>query len=76
MTPTPKQIHNAAIKWCGAKGRETFIEDEHYFKENWSALPGLRAYVEREVERAQTDFVVHETTGLDFVVHDGKPIRA
>lgn len=49
--PTPDQIHRAAIAWCGAKERETFLSDVEYFKANWLALPGLRLWVGREVER-------------------------
>jgi len=41
-------IHQAALTWCGRKGRETFIDDERYFKRNWAALPGLRAVVVEE----------------------------
>jgi hypothetical protein len=47
--PTKDDVYRAAIKWCGDKERETFPEDIAYFEHNWSALPGLRAYVEREV---------------------------
>lgn len=43
-------VHQAGLTWCGRKGRETFIDDERYFKANWKALPGLRAVV---VEEAQ-----------------------
>ncbi len=49
--PTPDQISRAAIAWCGAKERETFQADIDYFKVNWSALPGMRLWVGREVER-------------------------
>jgi hypothetical protein len=42
-------IDKAAIRWCGEKERETFMSDVLYFKNNWTALPGLRAYVEREL---------------------------
>ncbi len=47
--PTDRQIEAAAIRWCGEKDRETFPEDIEYFRNNWSALPGLRAYVDREI---------------------------
>lgn len=49
MAPTQQQIHAAAIAWCGSKDRETGNDDVLYFRHNWSALPGLRAWVEREV---------------------------
>lgn len=42
-------INRAAIRWCGEKERETFMADILYFKNNWSSLPGLKAYVEREL---------------------------
>ena len=46
---TASDIDRAAVTWCGSKGRETFTEDIEYFRENWWALPGLRAYVENKV---------------------------
>lgn len=49
MNPTDADISNAANKWCGEKDRETFYEDVIYFKHNWSALAGLRRYVEEAV---------------------------
>lgn len=47
--PTWEEINSAAYKWCGQKDRETHYDDILYFKNNWWALPGLKAYVEREV---------------------------
>ncbi len=44
---TQADIDAAAVRWCGDKERETFPEDIEYFKHNWSALPGLRKYVEK-----------------------------
>lgn len=41
----------AALTWCGGKGRETFLEDVEYFKNNCLSLPGL------------TDFLVNHVTG-------------
>ncbi len=43
------EIYRAAIKWCGQKDRETFPEDVAYFQHNWTALAGLRSFVEAEV---------------------------
>ncbi|QWY83274.1 hypothetical protein [Rhizobium phage RHph_X2_25] len=42
-------VNRAAIKWCSEKDRETFMDDILYFRENWSALAGLRKYVEQEL---------------------------
>lgn len=47
--PTKDEITRAAHKWAGSKERETFYEDILYFSYNWSHLPGLKAYVDREV---------------------------
>ena len=47
-----EHIERAALKWCGEKERETFPEDLEYFRQNWDALPGLRAHVENEVLQA------------------------
>lgn len=47
-----KAIKAAALTWCGEKDRETFLSDIEYFRENWEALPGLCAYVDRELGRA------------------------
>jgi hypothetical protein len=47
--PTPEQIGRAAVKWCREKERETGMDDILYFRHNWRALPGLKAYVVREV---------------------------
>lgn len=52
--PTAAQINAAAIKWCGEKERETFMSDILYFKNMWHSLPGLRAYVEREMSSPRT----------------------
>ncbi len=49
---TDAQIYHAALAWCGQKKRETFNSDILYFQNNWSALPGLRSFVEAEVARA------------------------
>lgn len=38
-------VDAAAAKWCAAKERPYDNDDMIYFRENWSALPGLRAYV-------------------------------
>jgi multidrug resistance efflux pump len=35
----------AALKWCGRKERETFMEDIEYFKCNWRSLEGMKATV-------------------------------
>lgn len=51
-TPSEADVYAAAIKWCGEKERETFPEDIAYFRHNWSALPGLRRYVEAVVALA------------------------
>ena len=53
VTATSEQVYEAAIKWCGEKERETFNSDIEYFQHNWRSLPGLRAYVEREVAAAE-----------------------
>ena len=50
-TPTPQQIDRAAWAWRNDKSRETDGSDDAYFRHNWQALPGLRAYVDREVEK-------------------------
>ena len=50
-SPTQAQIDRAAAAWCGTKERETFHEDTLYFRHNWSALPGLRKWVEQEIAR-------------------------
>jgi hypothetical protein len=42
-------VYAAAQTWCGEKDRETFNSDIDYFRNNWSALKGLRPYVEREI---------------------------
>lgn len=42
-------VYAAAQTWCGEKDRETFNSDIEYFRNNWSALKGLRPYVEREI---------------------------
>ncbi len=44
-----KAVSTAALTWCGEKDRETFQSDVDYFKHNWRALPGLTAYVDREL---------------------------
>ncbi|ABF71341.1 p093 [Rhizobium phage 16-3] len=44
-----KAVNRAAIRWCGEKDRETFMGDIIYFRANWSALPGLKKYVEEEL---------------------------
>lgn len=44
-----KAINRAAVRWCGDKERETSMDDIIYFKRNWSALPGLKKYVEEEL---------------------------
>lgn len=44
-----RAVYEAAHKWCGQKDRETFNDDILYFSNNWSALNGLRAYVEKEI---------------------------
>jgi hypothetical protein len=49
--PTAWQIRQAALRWCGAKERETFQADIDYFEANWRSAPGLRLWVGREVER-------------------------
>jgi hypothetical protein len=38
-------VDGAAGKWCAAKERPFDNDDVIYFRENWSALPGLRAFV-------------------------------
>jgi hypothetical protein len=54
LAPTRDEIYVAGNKWCGDKERETFASDHYYFRENWSALNGLKAYVAREIaERAK-----------------------
>jgi hypothetical protein len=47
--PDRDEIRRAALKWCGQKGRETFMDDIRYFEAQWPYLPGLKAYVDREV---------------------------
>lgn len=49
LAPTANEIQAAAMAWCGDKDRETFASDAYYFRENWHALNGLKAYVAREV---------------------------
>lgn len=49
LAPMDDEINAAAQKWCGDKDRETFMSDVYYFRENWHALNGLKAYVAREV---------------------------
>lgn len=44
-------VHAAALTWCGEKERETFLSDVQWFENNWRALPGLTAYVDREIGR-------------------------
>lgn len=52
LGPMAAAIDRAAIKWCDKKNRETGNDDILYFKNNWSALPGLQAYVLDEVSAA------------------------
>jgi len=54
-------VYRAALAWCGKKDRETFPEDIAYFKNNWRALPGLRAYVEAEARSSSAS--TYGTTG-------------
>lgn len=50
---TDDEVDRAAIKWCGSKEYETSLDDVEYFRCNWRSLPGLRAYVERELDATQ-----------------------
>lgn len=46
--PTPEQIERAARAWV----RATQLDDPEYFRCNWRRLPGLRVYVEREIQKS------------------------
>lgn len=50
ISPTDAQIELAAHKWAYNANREYAIGDIVYFRQNWRSLPGLRVYVESEVE--------------------------
>lgn len=52
--PTSDQISRAALKWCGDKERETFMDDIRYFEAMWRSLPGLEAYVRLEAKSVVT----------------------
>jgi len=52
--PIKTAVERAAVKWCGDKDRETDNGDILYFKNNWSALAGLRQYVLDELAAALT----------------------
>jgi len=69
--PTESQIRAAMMAWLNAQDRETGGDDRAYFMHNWSALPGLRSYVERAIgaepsDEALIDLMVHaDTSGRD-----------
>ncbi len=44
-------VYKAALEWCGQKDRETFPADVEYFIQNWQAMPGLRGYVDRQLDK-------------------------
>lgn len=45
-------VSAAASAWCGAKDRETFIEDIQYFEANYKMSPGLMRFVYAAAIRA------------------------
>jgi hypothetical protein len=51
--PSDEIIRKAAWKWAADKsGRYADADDVRYFIVNWRYLPGLRAYVDSEMEAA------------------------
>ncbi len=71
LTPTAEEIRMAGLRWCGDKERETFLEDEVYFRENWAAFPGLNEYVVREVaKRAEPGLRNDFKTALNEFIED------
>lgn len=48
--PTEAEISRAAWAWRNDKDRETDSSDDAYFRHNWRSLPGLRAYVQAQID--------------------------
>lgn len=77
---TQRDIHAAAIQWCGEKDRETSLDDIRYFQNNWRSLPGFRSRVEAfarhrqaalselEGERANVEAVAEALHGLSAIL--------
>lgn len=64
--PTQTEVQNAGHAWRNDKDRETDGSDQAYFEANWRSLPGLRAYVEREVERSNLRAVLGAALGASL----------
>lgn len=70
LAPTDSEIRDAANKWCGDKERETFLSDVTYFRNNWRALNGLKAYVAREVS-SRADLAEKRIAALSALEGEG-----